>query len=852
MRRFSFFCAVVLLSCTSICESTAEVITDGSMGAAQNLTGPAFTIPENLGTLSGNNLFHSFQSFNIGSAESAVFTGSAAIQNVVSRVTGGSTSTINGTLSSTIGNANFYFINPAGVVFGPTAWVDVPASFHVSTADYLLFADGKKFSASDPDSSSLSVAEPESFGFTGSSNGDIQVDRSLLWLKPGNTLSLVGGNIRMDTGLAAVEGGSIRLIANGNQIGQVPVSGTGVETVGNGELLLTDTEIDGEDSTDIFLSGGKIILNSSNIYHTSNDPAEQGSIVFRGRDLHITHGSTIGSINNSEHPSAPITIKMDNEVKLEGESVISSEARSKGKGGNIEVSADSRLTLLEGSYISSNTADEGDAGDITVRSRTVTIDGMLNKAGIVSESLPGSSGRAADVRISGLDSINIFAGGVISSNTFGQGDAGSVYVDANHMTIDGKTSTDVTGISSEAGKGSTGNAGKVSVKVAEGLKLIHGGVLSSSTWGGGNAGYIQLTAGNLLIAGQNKVTGITTQSNKGSSGDGGSISVNVRGGLSILSEGSISSSTQSTGNAGSITVHAGNILIDGLHSSVFTGIESRAEQGAGGSVGNITIDTENGGSRGSLVLKNGAEISIAHYGSSSGGKGSGQALLAIDAGKITLSGESKITSESTGNVPAADILVSSSDILDINGSSKISTESNNADAGDITVSSAKYMLLKNGLITTSVGGSTGSGGDIAVATPILIMDTGFIQANTQGKGGRGGAISVDVKHLIGSYGTVEIGGGVPLTFEADSHVNIIQAAAPEGAPGNIDISVPVSDITGSLLRLSSDFRKLDGVRGDPCKVDPGTIPSSLTVTGRGGLPPFAADPLSVSFEDRCE
>ena len=118
----------------------AQIRTDASLGhAAQTLTGPAYAIPESMGKLAGSNLFHSFQTFNINSGESAAFsTTSAGIQNVISRVTGGAMSFINGPLSLAAASArpNFYFINPAGITFGLGASIDIPGAFHVSTADY--------------------------------------------------------------------------------------------------------------------------------------------------------------------------------------------------------------------------------------------------------------------------------------------------------------------------------------------------------------------------------------------------------------------------------------------------------------------------------------------------------------------------------------------------------------------------------------------------------------------------------------------------------------------------------------------------------------------------------------------
>ena len=143
----------------------ARIRTDGTVGPAVTLSGPHFQIPDTLGTTRGQNLFQSFQTFNLNSGEIATFTGPNSIANVFSRVTGGSPSSINGLLQCTIPGANFFFINPAGVLFGPNGAVDVQGSFAVTTADYIRFADGGRFDARMPANDVLTVANPVAFGF---------------------------------------------------------------------------------------------------------------------------------------------------------------------------------------------------------------------------------------------------------------------------------------------------------------------------------------------------------------------------------------------------------------------------------------------------------------------------------------------------------------------------------------------------------------------------------------------------------------------------------------------------------------------------------------------------------------
>src|SRR3954463_12348633 len=192
----------------------AQIVTDGSLGPKVSLRGGEIEIGADLGTRRGDNLFHSFEKFGIATGQTATFTGPSTIKNVISRVTGGEVSNIDGTLASKVGQADLYFLNPAGIMFGPNAKLDVPGSFHVSTAHELRFADGARFSALDKAGSGLTVAPPEAFGFLDRPPGRIAVDQSQLQLKPGKTLSLVGGDLDIDggeTGGMGVEDGKVHL-----------------------------------------------------------------------------------------------------------------------------------------------------------------------------------------------------------------------------------------------------------------------------------------------------------------------------------------------------------------------------------------------------------------------------------------------------------------------------------------------------------------------------------------------------------------------------------------------------------------------------------------------------------------
>ncbi|MCG5060680.1 MAG: filamentous hemagglutinin N-terminal domain-containing protein [Limnoraphis sp. WC205] len=123
-------------------------------GINSDAPGGAATLRIDGGAVRGGNLFHSFQEFNIREGRGAYFSNPDNIINILTRVTGGNISEILGTLG-VLGNANLFLINPAGIVFGPNARLDVGGSFFATTADGILFENGFEFAASNPEAPPL-------------------------------------------------------------------------------------------------------------------------------------------------------------------------------------------------------------------------------------------------------------------------------------------------------------------------------------------------------------------------------------------------------------------------------------------------------------------------------------------------------------------------------------------------------------------------------------------------------------------------------------------------------------------------------------------------------------------------
>jgi filamentous hemagglutinin family protein len=205
---------------TSLLFATSIVVIDGLKTSAQAQITPAAndantiinqsgnTINITGGTQAGANLFHSFDKFGLDRGQIANFLSNPSIQNILGRVSGGDASVINGLIQVTGGNSNLYLINPAGIVFGSGASLNVPASFTATTANGIGLGDKWLNALGTNDYASL-VGSPNSFAFTQSgvifNAGDLAVEA-------GQNLTLLGGTV-ISTGRLSAPSGNITIRA---------------------------------------------------------------------------------------------------------------------------------------------------------------------------------------------------------------------------------------------------------------------------------------------------------------------------------------------------------------------------------------------------------------------------------------------------------------------------------------------------------------------------------------------------------------------------------------------------------------------------------------------------------------
>src|SRR4028118_994397 len=165
------------------------------------------------GSLSGDetNLFHSFQQFGLNADQIANFESNPQIVNILGRVTGGNPSIINGLIQVTGGNSNLFLMNPAGIVFGQNASLNVPAAFTATTATGIGFGNNNWFNAIGNNDYQNLIGTPSLFAFDLSQAGSL-INAGNLGVGEGQNLTLLGGSV-INTGQVTAPSGTITMAA---------------------------------------------------------------------------------------------------------------------------------------------------------------------------------------------------------------------------------------------------------------------------------------------------------------------------------------------------------------------------------------------------------------------------------------------------------------------------------------------------------------------------------------------------------------------------------------------------------------------------------------------------------------
>ena len=224
-------------------KNLAQIVPDDTLGNESSVISSEAADYIDGGAARENNLFHSFQEFNVNSGSRVYFASPPGIENILTRVTGNNLSNILGTLGVD-GSANLFLLNPNGIVFGQNSQLDIAGSFLATSADSYIFKDNFRYGAAQAESPYLlTVNIPVGLQFGSQSGAIINRSRKLpetnfdnntdlenpiipegLRISPEQTLSLIGGEVILEGGYLNTSGGKIELggVGKNNQVELIP------------------------------------------------------------------------------------------------------------------------------------------------------------------------------------------------------------------------------------------------------------------------------------------------------------------------------------------------------------------------------------------------------------------------------------------------------------------------------------------------------------------------------------------------------------------------------------------------------------------------------------------------------
>ncbi|MDH5325566.1 MAG: filamentous hemagglutinin N-terminal domain-containing protein [Gammaproteobacteria bacterium] len=513
----------------------AEVVRDGSTGAApagailaeqHPDTGVmTYDIRSELGTISGQNLFHSFGSFNVEQNHTAHFshTGNESIGNVITRVTGGSPSEIFGRIQSSIEGADFYLLNSAGVLFGEGASLDINGSFYVSTADYLRFEDGVQMNVAAASSGlDLSVAAPASFGFTSSAPAAVEL-RGAQLDAGAHDVTIVAGNVTMtalEDGQAAAirsSGGAVQIAAVGTLTSELEV-GTQIQSLdtvlSHSETALGDIELDSGATLDVSAAtGGKVVIRGGRLTVTDSEIAADNQSFFSGKGggIDIKLGQEV-SISNSEIHAGSSGIGDAGDIDIEAEQVTLAHSAlihsiAFGKAANVDIKAGT--VNIEGSdtpWQPTGVLVAGSSGgNVDIQADSFNMEG-----GYILSQMVGAASESGNISITARTNLTVKNGSAVSTDiVFGEGRGGDITLHGKNVEISGASLSrpySATTINTSS-QSLSGQAGDLTITADESIKISGGAVVKSDrVSSGGKVGDVTIEAPVVEIRGYSEDT----------------------------------------------------------------------------------------------------------------------------------------------------------------------------------------------------------------------------------------------------------------------------------------------------------------------------------------------------------
>jgi filamentous hemagglutinin family protein len=377
--------------------SAQEVNITGKGNTEVKTTGNTINITGGQTGGNNSNLFHTFGQFNVNNGQTANFVSTPNIVNILGRINGGNPSVIDGKIQVSGSNANLFLMNPAGMVFGAGASLNVPGSFTATTANAIGFGDGNWFNAFGNNSYTNLTGNPTSLGFTSGAQPGSIFNAANLTTTPGQSITLVGGTV-ISTGTIKTAGGNItiatvpggklvRLSNDGNPLSldlpmaaadQIHANPASFTPLSLPELLTSP-----DAAKAIAASGVKV-----------NATTGEVSLV-RDSTLKIANGDTVTKLNQVISQGDVVTKDLDTSIPSPPTNPTDpnpigsrenpfSNLNSAKNGGNIQI--ESSKAILTGAldthnegfgYVDNNPGSGGNGGNISLSSQTAIKTGKI-------------------------------------------------------------------------------------------------------------------------------------------------------------------------------------------------------------------------------------------------------------------------------------------------------------------------------------------------------------------------------------------------------------------------------------------------------------------------------------------
>ena len=422
-------------------------------------------------------------------------------------------------------------------------------------------------------------------------------------------------------------------------------------------------------------------------------------------------GSGLGSVGSS---AGDIEINATGTINLTNSSLISNAVLpdAVGNGGDINITTGS-LAVNDNAKLIHSTYGQGNAGAVQINaSDTVSFDGASsnedntaafsndpvsldgvtslenNKAGAFSNvqfgdeeqraiwRQLGAVGNGGDINIT-TGSLFVRNGSELSARTWGQGDAGSVNINAlDTVFFDWENSNEVSSAAfSAVEEGATGNGGDINITTGS-LFLRNGSALSARNEGQGDAGNITIKANTLEASNGGQV--ITSSL---SSGKAGNITLNVTDSVTL------------TGSDPTYNARDTDFFAE-VSVGPASGLFANTSENSTGQGGSLRLTTEQ------LSVRDGAEVTVSSEKSGSAGD------LAVSADSIRLDTRSNIRATTAGGNQGS-ISLRSQDLV-LRGGSNIRTDATGtATGGNITIDTGVLAALENSDISANSANSFG-------------------------------------------------------------------------------------------------------------------------------------------------